>query len=76
MGDKVNAFIDRLIELELYVSPSVDINEGVMAFTPKDLVRSIAMQLKAELKKIYKHGTCTIYNKARCEEYLRILWYP
>lgn len=63
MGDKVNAFIDRVIELGLYATPSADVNEGALPFTPTDLVRSIASQLKAELKRMYTHGTCEIHKK-------------
>ncbi|GJJ77517.1 putative transposase [Entomortierella parvispora] len=73
MGDKVNAFIDRLTELGIYVSPSVDINESNMPFTPTDLVRSMATQLKAELEKMYKHGTCIIHNKLKKAKDLGIL---
>ncbi|GJJ75414.1 hypothetical protein EMPS_07772 [Entomortierella parvispora] len=73
MGDKVNAFIDRLTEFGIYGSPSVDINESNMPFTPTDLVRSVATQLKAELENMYKHGTCIIHNKLKKAKDLGIL---
>ncbi|KAI1288302.1 hypothetical protein EDD11_010015, partial [Mortierella claussenii] len=65
MGNKVNAFIDRLVELGLYITLSADVDERNMPFTPTDLVRSVATQLKAELKRMYTHGTCEIRKKLK-----------
>lgn len=64
IGIKVNSFISRLQELGLYSPPrsTSALNER-MPFTPTDLVRSVAGQLKSELQRMYKNGTCDIYKK-------------
>ncbi|KAF8958121.1 hypothetical protein BGZ46_002037, partial [Entomortierella lignicola] len=66
MGQKVNAFIYRLCQLGLYTQPRSlsEINER-MPFTPTDLVRSVATDLKAQLERIYRRGSYDLYNKLK-----------
>ncbi|KAI7818892.1 hypothetical protein BC939DRAFT_531715 [Gamsiella multidivaricata] len=63
-GQKVNDFIDRLKDLGLYAPPRprAALNE-ITPFSPKELLLSVALQLKVELKKMYRNGTCELHNK-------------
>ncbi|KAI7831143.1 hypothetical protein BC939DRAFT_221112 [Gamsiella multidivaricata] len=63
-GQKVNDFIDRLKDLGLYAPPRprAALNETT-PFSPTELLLSVALQLKVELKKIYRNGTCELHNK-------------
>ncbi|KAG0370959.1 hypothetical protein BGZ54_002106, partial [Gamsiella multidivaricata] len=62
IGIKADAFISRLEGLDLYTPPRTrsEINK-TLPFTPTDLVRSVVGQLKAELKRMYKKGTCDLH---------------
>jgi len=64
IGQKVNDFIDRLSHLGLYSPPRPRqaINEKT-PFTPTDLLESVMGQLRVELKKMYKNGSCDLYQK-------------
>ncbi|KAG0028219.1 hypothetical protein BGZ83_005091, partial [Gryganskiella cystojenkinii] len=57
----VSEFIDHLQELHLYDPPQIRRRAGDMEFSPGDLVRSVVGQLKAEFKRMYKTGTCTLH---------------
>ncbi|KAG0348128.1 hypothetical protein BGZ54_004709, partial [Gamsiella multidivaricata] len=63
-GQKVNDFIDRLKDLGLYAPPRprAALNETT-PFSPTELLLSVALQLKVELKKMYRNGTCELHNK-------------
>ncbi|KAG0182631.1 hypothetical protein DFQ28_001942, partial [Apophysomyces sp. BC1034] len=58
---EVSRFINRLKGLGLHNPRSQsDINRN-MLFPPSDLMRSVAQQLKVELKQMYKKGTCILH---------------
>ncbi|KAG0013179.1 hypothetical protein BGZ82_002274, partial [Podila clonocystis] len=61
-NSEVSRFIDHLEGLRLYNPPRTqsEINQ-TMPFTPSDLVRSVIGQLKGELKRMYKIGTCALH---------------
>ncbi|KAF9404193.1 hypothetical protein BGZ76_007049, partial [Entomortierella beljakovae] len=63
IGSAVNDFIDRLIHLKMYTPPppSSDGCRHKKPFTPSHLVQSISTQLRVELKKMYKNGSCDLY---------------
>ncbi|KAI8599776.1 hypothetical protein EDD21DRAFT_355146 [Dissophora ornata] len=63
LGSTVNEFIDHLIRLKLYTPPppSSDGCKHKTAFTPSELVHSVSTQLRVELKKMYKNGSCDLY---------------
>jgi len=64
LGNKVSAFFSRLQDLGLHTQPrGRDELEEISPFTPRDLVRSVAVQLKAELQKMYKNGSCELHKK-------------
>lgn len=65
---EVSGFIDRLEGLRLYnpLQTRSAINVA-MSFTPMDLVRSVVIQLKCELKRMYKNGTCILHKMVRAE---------
>ncbi|KAG0344952.1 hypothetical protein BGZ54_005708, partial [Gamsiella multidivaricata] len=64
-GSTVNEFIDRLIHLQLYTPPppASDGCKHKAVFTPSELVASVSTQLRVELKKMYKNGSCDLYKK-------------
>jgi hypothetical protein len=58
-GVSVSKFTDRLIQLGLHdAGPS-----QVTAFPAAELLESAASQLRVELKKMYKNGTCDLHKK-------------
>ncbi|KAG0057380.1 hypothetical protein BGZ83_010839 [Gryganskiella cystojenkinii] len=66
VGQKVNSFIVRLGELGIYTPPRSrsEVNEKT-PFTPSDLLESVSGQLRVELKKMYKNGSCDIHQKLK-----------
>ncbi|KAG0037854.1 hypothetical protein BGZ83_003294 [Gryganskiella cystojenkinii] len=69
----VSEFIDHLQEFHLYDPPQIRRRAGDMEFTPGDLVRSVVGQLKAELKRMRKTGTCTLHKSLKKRIKARIL---
>ncbi|KAF9913604.1 hypothetical protein FBU30_003235, partial [Linnemannia zychae] len=64
IGKKVNNFISRLCELGLYTQQrSLSEIKETMPFTPTDLVRSVATDLKAQLERMYRGGSYELYTK-------------
>ncbi|KAG0036537.1 hypothetical protein BGZ82_004071 [Podila clonocystis] len=66
IGQKVNDFIDRLSHLGIYSPPRPRqaINEKTL-FTPTDLLESVMGQLRVELTKMYKNGSCDLHQKLK-----------
>lgn len=67
-GQKVNDFIDRLSHLGIYTPPRTrsELNKKT-PFTPSDLLESVMSQLRVELKKMYKNGSCDLHQKVHVE---------
>lgn len=64
IGQKVNAFLSRLQQLGLYTPPrSRSETKETMPFPPGDLVRSVTVQLTAELKRMYRKGSYELQKK-------------
>ncbi|KAG0074412.1 hypothetical protein BGZ93_004505, partial [Podila epicladia] len=62
----VNSFIHRLQDLDLLPKSDkleTEIIKNIKDFTPSSLVRSVATQLSAELKRQYKHGCKALSEK-------------
>ncbi|KAF9015914.1 hypothetical protein BGZ52_006252, partial [Haplosporangium bisporale] len=66
IGQKVNDFIDRLSRLGIYTPPRTrsELNKKT-PFTPSDLLESVTSQLRVELKKMYKNGSCDLHQKLK-----------
>ncbi|KAF9944767.1 hypothetical protein BGZ70_004356 [Mortierella alpina] len=64
MGQTVDNFIKRLGELGIYTPPRPrwEINRST-PFTPTDLLGSVTDQLRVELKKMYKNGSCDLHQQ-------------
>ncbi|KAG0219994.1 hypothetical protein BGX33_010569 [Mortierella sp. NVP41] len=66
VGEVANDFIDRLEKLKLYEPPRKRIaTKVVMPLTPNFLVKSVATQLAAGLKRIYRNGSFDLYDKLK-----------
>ncbi|KAF9383425.1 hypothetical protein CPC16_008919 [Podila verticillata] len=68
IGSAVNTFIGRLQEmghLEKSQGAKVDMLKNVKEYTPNFVVRSVASQLSAELKRHYKHGAKKVSEKVQ-----------
>ncbi|KAF9536433.1 hypothetical protein EC957_010988, partial [Mortierella hygrophila] len=67
-GSAVNSFIARLQEmghLEKSQVAKADMLRGVKEYTPSYVVRSVASQLSAELKRHYRHGAKMVSEKVQ-----------
>ncbi|KAF9972241.1 hypothetical protein BGZ75_001566, partial [Mortierella antarctica] len=64
IGQSVDQFIKRLCELGLYTPPRSrsDVNEKT-PFSASDLLESVSVQLRVELKKMYKNGSCDMHQQ-------------
>ncbi|KAF9928552.1 hypothetical protein FBU30_002290 [Linnemannia zychae] len=65
-GEAANKFIFRLQQLNILTAltaPSVEKTRNVREYTPSMLIRSVASQLGAELKRHYRHGCVQISEK-------------
>ncbi|KAF9081374.1 hypothetical protein BGX27_004954, partial [Mortierella sp. AM989] len=58
---EVAKFIERLERYGLHKSRDRSEINRKMPFTPTDLLRSVVGQLKGELKRMYKKGTCDLH---------------
>ena len=66
IGQAVDNFIKRLGELGIYTPPRsrFEINERT-PFCPADLLASVTDQLRVELKKMYKNGSCDLHQQVQ-----------
>ncbi|KAF9915037.1 hypothetical protein FBU30_002207, partial [Linnemannia zychae] len=66
VGEAVNKFIFRLQQLNILSAstrPSVEKTRNVKEYTPSFLIRSVASQVGAELKRHYRHGSVKLSEK-------------
>ncbi|KAG0020284.1 Elongation of fatty acids protein 2 [Podila clonocystis] len=64
----VNTFITRLNSLGLLEQVPLSDTASGMVYTPSNLVRSVASQVKVEIKKHYRNGTKTLLEKLKKQQ--------